>query len=108
MPGLSADLFRLVSMTLPPILGRRGALADDYCCSSLRRSGGRAGQSPTRPLLGADDPRFRAGVGGSAFPGFMPSTSYFFPTEEAGHRTWESGPGLGDFGAPSFSCSRRT
>ena len=85
MPGLSAGLLRLVWMGLPPILGTRKmvSLTTLLLIASTLGWGVRV-QSPTAPYWELMVLAFLAGIGGGAFSGFMPSTSYFFPKRKQG------------------------
>lgn len=85
MPGLSAGLFRLVWMVLPPIMGTRKmvSLTTLLLIASTLGWGVRV-QSPTAPYWELMVLAFLAGIGGGAFSGFMPSTSYFFPRAKQG------------------------
>ncbi|MDO5504436.1 MAG: MFS transporter [Actinomycetia bacterium] len=85
MPGLSAGLLRLVWMVLPPILGTRKmvSLTTLLLIASTLGWGVRV-QSPTAPYWELMVLAFLAGIGGGAFSGFMPSTSYFFPKRKQG------------------------
>ena len=98
MPGLSAGLFRLVWMTLPPILGTRRmvSLTSLLLIASTLGWGVRV-QSPTAPYWELMTLAFLAGIGGGAFSGFMPSTSYFFPKAKQGTALGIQA-GLGNFG----------
>ena len=85
MPGLSAGLLRLVWMVLPPIMGTRKmvSLTTLLLVASTLGWGVRV-QSPTAPYWELMVLAFIAGIGGGAFSGFMPSTSYFFPRSKQG------------------------
>ena len=85
MPGLSAGLLRLVWMTLPPIMGTRRmvSLSTLLLIASTLGWGVRV-QQPTAPYWELMVLAFLAGIGGGAFSGFMPSTSYFFPKRKQG------------------------
>lgn len=85
MPGLSAGLLRLVWMVLPPILGTRKmvSLTTLLLIASTLGWGVRV-QQPTAPYWELMTLAFLAGIGGGAFSGFMPSTSYFFPKAKQG------------------------
>ena len=85
MPGLSAGLFRLFWMVLPPIMGTRKmvSLTTLLLVASTLGWGVRV-QSPTAPYWELMVLAFLAGIGGGAFSGFMPSTSYFFPKKKQG------------------------
>ncbi|MDR7254493.1 NNP family nitrate/nitrite transporter-like MFS transporter [Nocardioides sp. BE266] len=98
MPGLSAGLFRLGWMTLPPILGTRKmvSLTTLLLIASTLGWGVRV-QSPTAPYWELMVLAFLAGIGGGAFSGFMPSTSYFFPRNKQGTALGLQA-GLGNFG----------
>jgi MFS transporter, NNP family, nitrate/nitrite transporter len=85
MPGLSAGLFRLVWMLLPPILGTRKMVSITTLLLIASTLGwGVRVQSPTAPYWELMVLAFLAGIGGGAFSGFMPSTSYFFPKRKQG------------------------
>jgi NNP family nitrate/nitrite transporter-like MFS transporter len=85
MPGLSAGLFRLVWMVLPPILGTRKMVSITTLLLIASTLGwGVRVQSPTAPYWELMVLAFLAGIGGGAFSGFMPSTSYFFPKRKQG------------------------
>ncbi len=98
MPGLSAGLFRLAWMTLPPMLGTRKmvSLTSLLLIASTLGWGVRV-QSPTAPYWELMVLAFLAGIGGGAFSGFMPSTSYFFPRRMQGTALGLQA-GLGNFG----------
>lgn len=98
MPGLAAGLFRLVWMVLPPVLGTRRlvTLTSLLLIASTLGWGVRV-QSPTAPYWELMVLAFLAGIGGGAFSGFMPSTSYFFPKRMQGTALGLQA-GLGNFG----------
>lgn len=98
MPGLSAGLFRLAWMTLPPVLGTRKmvSLTTLLLVASTVGWGVRV-QSPTAPYWELMVLALLAGIGGGAFSGFMPSTSYFFPRSKQGTALGLQA-GLGNFG----------
>ena len=98
MPGLSAGLFRLVWMVLPPIMGTRKmvSLTTLLLIASTLGWGVRV-QSPDAPYWELMTLAFLAGIGGGAFSGFMPSTSYFFPKSKQGLALGLQA-GLGNFG----------
>lgn len=85
MPGLAAGLFRLAWMVLPPIMGTRKmvSLTTLLLIASTLGWGVRV-QHPTAPYWELMTLAFLAGIGGGAFSGFMPSTSYFFPKRKQG------------------------
>lgn len=98
MPGLAAGLFRLVWMVLPPIMGTRRmvALTTALLIASTLGWGVRV-QHPSAPYWELMTLAFLAGIGGGAFSGFMPSTSYFFPRRMQG-TAFGLQAGLGNFG----------
>ncbi|WP_168582541.1 MFS transporter [Gephyromycinifex aptenodytis] len=98
MPGLAAGLLRLVWMVLPPIMGTRKmvTLTSLLLIASTLGWGVRV-QQPTAPYWELMVLAFLAGVGGGAFSGFMPSTSYFFPRRMQGTALGLQA-GLGNFG----------
>ena len=98
MPGLAAGLFRLVWMVLPPVMGTRRlvSLTTLLLVASTLGWGVRV-QSPTAPYWELMVLAFLAGIGGGAFSGFMPSTSYFFPRRMQGTALGLQA-GLGNFG----------
>jgi NNP family nitrate/nitrite transporter-like MFS transporter len=85
MPGLAAGLFRLAWMVMPPIMGTRKmvSLTTLLLIASTLGWGVRV-QHPTAPYWELMTLAFLAGIGGGAFSGFMPSTSYFFPKRKQG------------------------
>lgn len=98
MPGLAAGLFRLAWMVLPPMLGTRKmvSLTTLLLVASTLGWGVRI-QQPTAPYWELMVLAFLAGIGGGAFSGFMPSTSYFFPKRLQGTALGLQA-GLGNFG----------
>ncbi|QIK74573.1 MFS transporter [Nocardioides piscis] len=98
MPGLSAGLFRLVWMVLPPIMGTRKMVTVTSLLLIFSTLGwGVRVQEPTAPYWELMVLAFLAGIGGGAFSGFMPSTSYFFPKSKQGTALGLQA-GLGNFG----------
>ncbi|MFP5416251.1 MAG: MFS transporter [Actinomycetes bacterium] len=98
-PGLSAGLLRLVWMVLPPILGTRKMVAATTLLLFFPVLGWGVrtmlpGTAPYWELLVL---AFLAGIGGGAFSGFMPSTSYFFPKRMQGTALGLQA-GIGNFG----------
>ncbi|GMA41292.1 MFS transporter [Mobilicoccus caccae] len=85
MPGLAAGLLRIIWMVLPPMMGTRKmvTLTTLLLIASTLGWGVRV-QSPTAPYWELMVLAFLAGIGGGAFSGFMPSTSYFFPKSKQG------------------------
>ena len=98
MPGLAAGLMRLIWMVLPPIMGTRKmvSLTTLLLIASTLGWGVRV-QSPTAPYWELMVLAFLAGIGGGAFSGFMPSTSYFFPKRMQGTALGLQA-GIGNFG----------
>ena len=98
MPGLAAGLFRLIWMVLPPIMGTRKmvSLTTALLIASTLGWGVRV-MSPSAPYWELMVLAFLAGIGGGAFSGFMPSTSYFFPKSKQGTALGLQA-GIGNFG----------
>ncbi len=98
MPGLAGGLLRLVWMFLPPILGTRRLVTLSSVLLLLPLAGWgwavRDSHTPYGVLLGL---AFLCGIGGGAFSGFMPSTSYFFPKRMQGTALGIQA-GVGNFG----------
>ncbi|MCL3862770.1 MFS transporter [Actinotalea sp. K2] len=98
VPGLAGGSMRLIYMFLPPILGTPTLVGGTATLMLLPMVGWTlAVRDPGTPyavllLLAA-----AAGVGGGAFSGFMPSTSYFFPRRMAGTALGLQA-GIGNFG----------
>ena len=98
IPGLSGGLLRLVWMVLPPIMGTRKMVAATTALLFFPLLGwGVRVQSPTAPYWELLVLAFLAGIGGGAFSGFMPSTSYFFPRRMQGTALGLQA-GIGNFG----------
>lgn len=98
MPGLAAGLTRLVWMVLPPIMGTRKMVAITTFLLFFPVLGwGTRVLSPTAPYWELLVLAFLAGIGGGAFSGFMPSTSYFFPKRLQGTALGLQA-GIGNFG----------
>ncbi len=98
MPGLSAGLFRLVWMVLPPIVGTRKMVAFTTLLLIFPTLGwGVRVMQPSAPYWELMVLALLAGVGGGAFSGFMPSTSYFFPRRLQGTALGLQA-GIGNFG----------
>ncbi len=98
MPGLSAGLLRILWMILPPILGTRKLVAFTTILLVLPLIGwGLAVQDPSTPYWWLLTLSFMSGIGGGAFSGFMPSTSYFFPRSKQGTALGIQA-GIGNFG----------
>jgi NNP family nitrate/nitrite transporter-like MFS transporter len=98
MPGLAGGLLRLVWMVLPPIIGTRKMVTLTTLLLVFPTLGwGVRIQSPTAPYWELLVLAFLAGIGGGAFSGFMPSTSYFFPRARQGTALGIQA-GIGNFG----------
>ncbi|MCC6498550.1 MAG: NarK/NasA family nitrate transporter [Propionibacteriaceae bacterium] len=98
IPGLSGGLMRLVWMVLPPLLGTRKMVTLTTLLLIFPILGwGVRVQSPTAPYWELLTLAFMAGIGGGAFSGFMPSTSYFFPRRLQGTALGLQA-GIGNFG----------
>ena len=98
VPGLAGGFMRLIYMFLPPVLGTRTLVGGSATLMLLPMVGWTLavrdpGTSYAILLLLAA----AAGVGGGAFSGFMPSTSYFFPRRLAGTALGLQA-GVGNFG----------
>lgn len=98
MPGLAAGLLRIVWMVLPPIMGTRKMVALTTLLLFFPMLGwGVRVQNPSAPYWELMVLAFLAGIGGGAFSGFMPSTSYFFPRRMQGTALGLQA-GIGNFG----------
>ncbi len=98
MPGLSAGVLRLVWMVLPPILGTRKLVTLTTLLLTIPLLGwGIAVQNPDTSYAWLLTLAFLSGIGGGAFSGFMPSTSYFFPRRMQGTALGLQA-GIGNFG----------
>jgi NNP family nitrate/nitrite transporter-like MFS transporter len=98
MPGLAGGLIRLVFMVLPPILGTRKLVTLTTLLLLFPILGwGIRVQDPTTPYWELMLLAFVTGIGGGAFSGFMPSTSYFFPKRMQGTALGLQA-GIGNFG----------
>lgn len=85
MPGLSGGLLRILWMVLPPIMGTRKMVTMTSALLLVPLVGwSLAIQDSGTPYLGLMALAFLSGIGGGAFSGFMPSTSYFFPKRLSG------------------------
>ncbi|UZN05100.1 MFS transporter [Cellulomonas sp. S1-8] len=98
LPGLAGGLMRLVFMFLPPVVGTRTLVGGSATLLLLPMVGWTlavrdASTSYTTLLVLA----FATGIGGGAFAGFMPSTSYFFPRRMSGTALGLQA-GIGNFG----------
>ncbi len=98
MPGLAGGLLRIVWTFLPPILGTRKLVTITTALLLLPLVGwGLAIVRPETPYPVLVVLAFAAGIGGGAFSGFMPSTSYFFPRSKQGTALGLQA-GIGNFG----------
>ncbi|MDO5682301.1 MAG: MFS transporter, partial [Propionibacteriaceae bacterium] len=98
MPGLAGGLLRLIWMILPPMMGTRKMVAVTSGLLLIPLIGwGVAVQNPNTPYWQLLVLAFMAGIGGGAFSGFMPSTSYFFPKSKSGTALGIQA-GVGNFG----------
>ncbi len=98
IPGLAGGLMRLVFMFLPPVVGTRTLVGGTSTLLLLPMIGWvlaiRDASTPFAMLLLL---AFATGIGGGAFAGFMPSTSYFFPKRMSGTALGLQA-GIGNFG----------
>jgi NNP family nitrate/nitrite transporter-like MFS transporter len=98
MPGLAGGLMRLVWMVLPPILGTRKLVTLTTLLLIFPVLGwGVRVQDTSTPYWELLVLAFLSGIGGGAFSGFMPSTSYFFPRRMQGTALGLQA-GIGNFG----------
>ncbi|MGJ7440368.1 MFS transporter [Aquipuribacter sp. MA13-6] len=98
VPGLSAGLLRLAWMVLPPIVGTRRLVSLTTLLLLIPLVGwGIAVQNPDTSYAWLLTLSFLSGIGGGAFSGFMPSTSYFFPRRLQGTAMGLQA-GIGNFG----------
>lgn len=98
VPGLSAGLLRLVWMVLPPIVGTRRLVSLTTLLLLIPLVGWAiAVQNPQTSYAWLLVLAFLSGIGGGAFSGFMPSTSYFFPRRMQGTALGLQA-GIGNFG----------
>ncbi|MEZ5118191.1 MAG: MFS transporter [Candidatus Nanopelagicales bacterium] len=98
MPGLAGGTLRLIWTFLPPIMGTRKLVTITSALLLLPLVGwGLAVQNPQTPYAVLLFLGILAGIGGGAFSGFMPSTSYFFPKAKQGTALGLQA-GIGNFG----------
>lgn len=98
MPGLAGGLMRLLWMVMPPILGTRRLVTFTTLLLIFPVLGWAVRiQDPTTPYWELLALSFLSGIGGGAFSGFMPSTSYFFPRRLQGTALGLQA-GIGNFG----------
>lgn len=98
MPGLSCALLRLVYMFLPALIGTRKMVVATSILYVLPMTGWffalRNPETPFSVLLALAT---ACGIGGAAFSGYMPSTSFFYPKRLQGTVLGLQG-GLGNLG----------
>ena len=98
LPGLAGGIMRLIFMFLPPIVGTRTLVGGASTLLLLPVLGWTfAVRDPSTPYSMLLILAFITGIGGGAFAGFMPSTSYFFPKRLSGTALGLQA-GLGNFG----------
>lgn len=98
IPGLAAATFRFLYMFLPPIVGTRALVSGSAALLLLPMTGWvLAVRDPSTPYPLLLALAAASGIGGGAFAGFMPSTSYFFPKRMAGTALGLQA-GIGNFG----------
>ncbi|HIT75386.1 MAG TPA: NarK/NasA family nitrate transporter [Candidatus Avipropionibacterium avicola] len=98
LPGLSGGLLRIVWMVLPPMIGTRKMIAATSALLLLPVIGwGFHVMHPGTPYWILVVLAILSGIGGGAFSGFMPSTSYFFPKAKQGTALGLQA-GIGNFG----------
>lgn len=98
MPGLAGGVLRIVWTFLPPILGTRKLVTITTALLLLPLIGWAVAiQDPTTPYWVLLVLAVLTGIGGGAFSGFMPSTSYFFPKSKQGTALGIQA-GVGNFG----------
>ena len=98
MPGLAGGTLRLVWMFLPPIMGTRRMVTLTSLLLIIPLVGWAiAIQNPETTYTTFMLLAFLSGIGGGAFSGFMPSTSYFFPRRLQGTALGLQA-GIGNFG----------
>ncbi|MGP7959274.1 MFS transporter [Sanguibacter sp. A247] len=98
IPGLAGGSLRLIFMFLPPVVGTRTLVGGATTLLLLPILGWtfavRDSSTTYSTLLMLS---FMTGIGGGAFAGFMPSTSYFFPKRMSGTALGLQA-GIGNFG----------
>ncbi|MGV8978605.1 MAG: MFS transporter [Cellulomonas sp.] len=98
VPGLAAGFMRMIYMFLPPIVGTRTLVGGSATLLLIPMLGWTfAVRDSTTPYAVLILLAIAAGIGGGAFAGFMPSTSYFFPKRLAGTALGLQA-GIGNFG----------
>ncbi|MFI2752264.1 MFS transporter [Cellulomonas sp. P22] len=98
VPGLAGGLLRLVFMFLPPVVGTRTLVGGSATLLLLPMIGWTLAVRDATTSYGVLLLLAAAtGIGGGAFAGFMPSTSYFFPRKMSGTALGLQA-GIGNFG----------
>ncbi len=98
IPGLAGGSLRLIWTFLPPVMGTRKLVTLTTGLFLLPAIGwGVVIQYPDTPYGVLLFLAALAGIGGGAFSGFMPSTSYFFPKAKQGTALGLQA-GIGNFG----------
>ena len=98
MPGLAGGTLRLIWMFLPPVLGTRKLVTLTSLLLLIPLVGwGIAINNPNTSYTTFMVLAALSGIGGGAFSGFMPSTSYFFPKRLQGTALGLQA-GIGNFG----------
>ena len=98
MPGLAGGMLRMIWTFLPPVLGTRKLVTYTTGLLLVPIVGwALAVQHPETPYWFLLFLSILTGIGGGAFAGFMPSTSYFFPRAKAGTALGVQA-GVGNFG----------
>ncbi len=96
--GLAGGGLRLIWTFLPPVIGTRKLVWITTALLLLPLVGwGIAVQDANTPYVVLLSLSFLSGIGGGAFSGFMPSTSYFFPKSKQGVALGLQA-GIGNFG----------
>ena len=98
IPGLAGGFMRMIYMFLPPIVGTRTLVGGSATLLLLPMLGWTlAIRDPQTPYSMLVLLAVMCGIGGGAFSGFMPSTSYFFPKRMSGTALGLQA-GIGNFG----------
>lgn len=98
VPGLAGGFMRMIYMFLPPIVGTRTLVGGSATLLLLPMIGWTVAiRDPQTPFSTLIILAIMCGIGGGAFSGFMPSTSYFFPKRMSGTALGLQA-GIGNFG----------
>lgn len=98
IPGLAGGFMRMIYMFLPPIVGTRTLVGGTATLLLLPMIGWTiAIRDPQTSYTTLVVLAIMCGIGGGAFSGFMPSTSYFFPKRMSGTALGLQA-GIGNFG----------